>query len=546
VRLGERPAVHGRRAHAAVERALGSGVTPLRPAVDVARVGEHGVLLLEAVERGLGDDLTGRERGGGKEKEKRRQGRGGAEGERRKRREPSEKTPIEQKGFGGKKKTHRGVDERRQRRPRVRRVRRRVRVEHLAHHQHVLPAAHGVRVDRDRVEDAVRVVALSLPRRRAVEGPVGEVLGVAAGHGLLDDLGLGAHLVEDGALRFWFGGVRRGFFFLFLFERARVGIFGPLFFFFPVFFPLSLSKGKRGEKNEKTKQRTFSGAPSSPSNQMYSARWARALMRTTAARRACGVFGSGERERHGGRGGAEVVSDEGPGRLFERHRARSRSRRRDPSFFCPSLFGPQCARSARANRHWRAADGTLEREIGTGCIQELKKCLETAALGKGKYKSKDCLFFFRFDRARSREEGPSKRSSERARGEAARPSILRSPCSLSRESLYPPLSTPWTPSMYRKRSIVPKERPCAGRRRRPVLEMSKKEKGTRSSSRRSELLRESPKIHRRKRKKQASLQSLSGARDPIMCFADDAQRRKRAAPRRWGIESSAEGAQKGT
>jgi hypothetical protein len=78
------------------------------------------------------------------------------------------------------------------------------------------------------------------------------------------------------------------------------------------------------------------------------------------------------------------------------------------------------------------------------------------------------------------------------------------------------------------------------------LEMSKKEKGTRSSSRRSELRRESPKIHRRKRKKQASLQSLSGARDPIMCFADNAQRRKRAAPRRWGIESSAEGAQKGT
>ena len=131
--------------------------------------------------------------------------------------EPSEKTPIEQKGFGGKKKTHRGVDERRQRRPRVRRVRRRVRVEHLAHHKHVLPAAHGVRVDRDRVEDAVRVVALGLPRRRAVEGPVGEVLGVAAGHGFLDDLGLGAHLVEDGALRFWFGGVRRVFFFPFPF-----------------------------------------------------------------------------------------------------------------------------------------------------------------------------------------------------------------------------------------------------------------------------------------------------------------------------------------
>ena len=209
-----------------------------------------------------------------------------------------------------------------------------------------------------------------------------------------------------------------GVFFSFSFLSGRGWGFSGLSFFFPRLFSslslLSLSKGKWGEKNEKTKQRTFSGAPSSPSNQMYSARWARALMRTTAARRACGVFGSGERERHGGRGGAEVVSDEGPGRLFERHRARSRSRRRDPSFLCPSLFGPQCARSARANRHWRAADGPLEREIGTGCIQELKKCLETAALGKGKYKSKDCLFFFRFDRARSREEGPSERSSERA------------------------------------------------------------------------------------------------------------------------------------
>ena len=57
VRLGEGPAVHGRRSDAAVEGALRGGVAALRPAVDVARVGQHRVLLLEAVERGLGDDL---------------------------------------------------------------------------------------------------------------------------------------------------------------------------------------------------------------------------------------------------------------------------------------------------------------------------------------------------------------------------------------------------------------------------------------------------------------------------------------------------------
>lgn len=57
MRLGERPAVHGGRPHAAVEGALRGRVASLRPAVDVARVGQHRVLLLEAVERGLGDDL---------------------------------------------------------------------------------------------------------------------------------------------------------------------------------------------------------------------------------------------------------------------------------------------------------------------------------------------------------------------------------------------------------------------------------------------------------------------------------------------------------
>ena len=50
------------------------------------------------------------------------------------------------------------------------------------------------------LEDAVRVVALRLACGGPVEAPVREVLGVARGHRLLDDLGLAAHLVEHHTL----------------------------------------------------------------------------------------------------------------------------------------------------------------------------------------------------------------------------------------------------------------------------------------------------------------------------------------------------------
>lgn len=138
---------------------------------------------------------NGREKGGERVRKERSKEKNRREKWSKKKR--SRKTPKKAKTP---KTPHRGVDQRRELRPRVGRVRRRVRVEHLAHHEHVLPSADGVRVDSHGVQNAVRVVAGGLAGRRAVEGPVGEVLGVAAGHGLLDDLGLGAHLVEDGAL----------------------------------------------------------------------------------------------------------------------------------------------------------------------------------------------------------------------------------------------------------------------------------------------------------------------------------------------------------
>jgi hypothetical protein len=219
-----------------------------------------------------------------------------------------------------------------------------------------------------------------------------------------------------------------------------VGIFGPLFFF-PVFFPLSALSLKREEEGKKRKNKTadlLRGALESVEPDVLGAlgQGADADDRG-AAGLWCFRFGR-EGEARGERrsGGCERRGARSPLREAQSSIAQPPAR---SEFFCPSLFGPQCARSARANRHWRAADGPLEREIGTGCIQELKKCLETAALGKGKCKSKDCLLLFSL-RSSSLERGGAEREEfrESTRGEAARPSILRSPCSLSRESLYPP------------------------------------------------------------------------------------------------------------
>ena len=57
------------------------------------------------------------------------------------------------------------------------------------------------KVRRCSLENAVRVVALRLARGGSIKGPVRELLGVHAGDGLLDDLGLGAHLIEQHPLQ---------------------------------------------------------------------------------------------------------------------------------------------------------------------------------------------------------------------------------------------------------------------------------------------------------------------------------------------------------
>jgi hypothetical protein len=72
--------------------------------------------------------------------------------------------------------------------------------EDLAHDEQVRGAADGVGHHARGAHDAVRVVALGLPRGGAVVGPVAKVLGVEGLDGLLEALGLGAHLVELEAL----------------------------------------------------------------------------------------------------------------------------------------------------------------------------------------------------------------------------------------------------------------------------------------------------------------------------------------------------------
>merc|ERR1719331_289226 len=153
VGLREGTAVGRLGAHAAVVVALGGGVAHLGPAEDAPVLAHHGVLLLEAVEGLVRDDA-----GVGLEEV----GQGAA-------------------GVGG--------------------VRGAVGLQHLAHDQHVVPAADGVGVGRHGLQQAVRVLAHGLLGGGAVEGPHRVLGGVrAGGDGLLQDLGLGAHLVEHGAL----------------------------------------------------------------------------------------------------------------------------------------------------------------------------------------------------------------------------------------------------------------------------------------------------------------------------------------------------------
>lgn len=73
-------------------------------------------------------------------------------------------------------------------------------VEDLAHDEDIVTTTNGIRADKDGVEDAIRVVTLGLTGGGAIKGPGREVLGVEGGDRLLDDLGLGAHLVEHGSL----------------------------------------------------------------------------------------------------------------------------------------------------------------------------------------------------------------------------------------------------------------------------------------------------------------------------------------------------------
>jgi hypothetical protein len=150
VGLSEVATVDGLRANSAVEGTLGGRVTTSGPAKDVAIVTEHGVLLLETEKASLSTDLV--------------------------------------------------VDDRFEHVTGVGSVRGTSRVHNLAHDQDIVSATDGIGADKDRVEDAIRVFALSLAGRRTIERPLGEVLGVHAGHRLLEDLGLGAHLVEDSAL----------------------------------------------------------------------------------------------------------------------------------------------------------------------------------------------------------------------------------------------------------------------------------------------------------------------------------------------------------
>ena len=143
-------AVHRLGTDTAVEGALGGGESTCRPAIHVAMLTQHGVFLLKAKQASFLLDLVvddGLEVG----------------------------TRVGGMGFA-------------------------IGVEDIAHDEDVVTATNGVRTHIHGSQDAIRVLAFGLAGGGAIKGPRREVLGVEGGDGLLDDLGLGAHLVEDGAL----------------------------------------------------------------------------------------------------------------------------------------------------------------------------------------------------------------------------------------------------------------------------------------------------------------------------------------------------------
>lgn len=107
------------------------------------------------------------------------------------------------------------------------------------------------------------------------------------------------------------------------------------------------------------------------------------------------------------------MSDEGPGRLFERHRARSRSRRRDPSFLSLSFWAPM--RTIRSHKPPLASSRRAPRARNRDRVHPgAQKVPRDRCPRQREMQIEGLSCFFRFDRARSREEGPSERSSERA------------------------------------------------------------------------------------------------------------------------------------
>ena len=227
--------------------------------------------------------------------------------------------------------------------------------------------------------------------------------------------------------------------------------------------------------------------------------------------------------------------------LEEKERASiARSRRRSRSF----LFRAPIAHDPLARNATRGQQTSPSSEISGPRAPWTSKSARRPlpwATGKGSQRCSLLLFFFSlFDRKKRRRRN-SRGRRERSSGRPLFRS-LRCLSSLARALKSPPSATE-DAVFLSKPSNVPRERPCAGRRRRPVLGNFEKEgEATRSLVFRSG----PPREDLESKKKRASLRILSGAQNPVVCFAADARHRRLATSRRWGIQAIAEGARTGT
>ena len=248
-------------------------------------------------------------------------------------------------------------------------------------------------------------------------------------------------------------------------------------------------------------------------------------MRTTGERRACLFFGSFFKKEKKRKRKRRVESRvRRPGRLFEKKKKREREARSQPpewgggrsQAFFSSSAGPNSHDLPAQNAARKQRTSSTSETSGPRASWSSKSARRPLPWAKTVSKGIGALV----DRPRWSKKGGGGRGEEiPARAEKKKGTggaLVRSPRPFSRKSLYSSIFATVEAVNASKPSNVPKERPCAGRQRRPVLVDFEKRGDTVvefffSFTRPREALKSSD----ARRNKKASLRSLSRPETPL-------------------------------